>query len=189
MAIDRLGPGAPAPSPPPRRRAWWLGVELAVFAALAVLAVPSLATLGSDVRDQAAERAAGLIQQLSPAQHHDHGHTVTGNDNVVCGVDVFGTEPRAPASVDDVRTVYGYYFCAIGPDGTPYDGSSRSDGPVVVTLRPVPSVRIPGQGAGYEQRVRDLMPDEYEPLCFGGLRDQSVALDVRRRYIELAGAG
>jgi hypothetical protein len=63
------------------------------------------------------------------------------------------------------------------------------DGPVVVHFGTPSVAQIARSGAGYEQRVRDLMPDEYEPLCFGGLRNNSVAADVRRRFVDLAGAG
>jgi hypothetical protein len=187
MAIDRLGPGATAARPRRPSPVWWLAPELAVLAALAVLAIPFLTGPAETTQSEIAKRATTLIELSTPAEHHNHGHTVTGADHVVCGLDVFGTEPRDPAGVDDVRVVYGYYFCAIGPDGTPYLDSSRSDGPVVVTLKPVPNVAIPRHGAGYEQRVRDVMPDEYEPLCFGGLRDPSVAAEVRRRFIRAAG--
>jgi hypothetical protein len=78
--------------------------------------------------------------------------------------------------------IYGYYFCAVGRPGVPYLSSSRADGPIVVQLSDPPILQIVPPGADYEQRVRAMMPDEYEQFCFGGLRDQAVAADVRRRY-------
>jgi hypothetical protein len=181
--------GLPAKRPP--RQGWWLAPELAAFAALLVLSIPFLSSAsGSRVHEEVGQRAARAIEASSPEEHRGHGHLVSaGTDYVVCGVDVFGTEPRDPEGADEVRMIYGYYFCAIGPKGMPYLDSSRSDGPVVVQLNNPPVVQIAGHGEGYEQRVRAMMPDEYEPLCFGGLRNDSVAADVRRRFIDLAGAG
>jgi hypothetical protein len=181
----------PAKRPPKAPRSgWWLAPELAAFAALLVLGVTFLSTApGAKLRQEVGLRASRAIEASSPDEHRGHGHAVGGADHVVCGVDVFGTEPREAKSADEVRTVYGYYFCAIGPTGMPYLDSARSDGPVVVRLSDPPVVQIARHGEGYEGRVRAMMPDEYEPLCFGGLRNDAVAADVRRRFTDLAGAG
>ena len=184
--FDLATPGRAA-GRPPARRGWWLGPELAAFAALLALAIPYLSIApGQNVRSEIAGRAASVIEGSSLAEHHDHGHEVAAQDHVVCGVDIFGTEPRDLNRAEDVRTVYGYYFCAVGPTGTAYLDSSRSDGPVVITFGTPPVVQIARHGAGYEDRVRAMMPDEYEGLCFGGLRDDSVAADVRRRFTDAA---
>jgi hypothetical protein len=177
------------PARPPRQ-GWWLAPELAAFAALLALSIPFLSgASGSRVEQEVGQRAAQAIEASSPEEHRGHGHSVGGADHVFCGVDVFGTEPRDPKDADEVRMVYGYYFCAIGAEGTTYLDSARSDGPVVVQLSNPPVVQIAGHGEGYEQRVRAMMPDEYEPLCFGGLRNDAVAADVRRRFTDFAGAG
>jgi hypothetical protein len=161
-------------------RGWWLIPEFSAFALLAVIALPFLggsASQGSEV----ARLAAQVIEQASPAQHHDHGHEVAAGQRIFCGVYVFGTEP-AGATAADVRIVYGYYFCALGTPSTPYSESDRVDGPVVVTLTGTPQALIAQSGAGYNERVRAMMPDQYEDRCFHGLPDSSVAGDVRRRY-------
>lgn len=128
--------------------------------------------------DDTGLRAAAVIEQASPAEHHDHGHEVTASDRMFCGVAVFGVRGE---------TVYGYYFCALGRPGLPYLESSRVDGPVVVTLGPTPSARIAPPGAGYAEAVRAMMPDEYEWRCFAGLPDPDVAAEVRRRYVQALG--
>jgi hypothetical protein len=143
-----------------------------------VLAVLGVALAGSG-GDDVGPRAAAVIEQASPAEHHDHGHEVTPDDRLFCGVDVFGVRGE---------TVYGYYFCALGRPGVPYLESSRVDGPVVVTLGPTPSARIAPPGAGYADAVQAMMPDEYESRCFSGLPDPSVAAEVRRRYVQALGA-
>lgn len=136
------------------------------------------------LRFEVGEAAARLIEQASPAEHHEHGHVVGADDKVICGVHVFGTEPANPATVDEVSVVYGYYFCAMGSPGTPYLMSSRADGPVVVRFGPPPVVTIVRSGPNYAERVRALMPDEYEDQCFGGLPDDAVAARVKARYLE-----
>jgi hypothetical protein len=173
------------------RSGWWLGPELAVLAALLVLSIPSLSTSsGERLKRDIGQRAAAVIEVSTPDEHRNHGHDmVDGADHVVCGLDVFGTEPREVESVEDVKAVYGYYFCAVGPEGTPYLDSSRVDGPVVIQFGTPPVIRIARHGEGYEGRVRAMMPDEYEPLCFGGLRNDAVAAEVRRRFTDLSGAG
>jgi hypothetical protein len=149
---------------------------------LLVLLASGVAAGPRDVSAVAAERAARMLEQVSPAEHHDHGHEVGAEDRIYCGVDVFGLDPPSATIIDEVRTVYGYYFCAVGRPGVPYLESSRSDGPIVVQLTEPARVQIAAPGAEYQERVRAMMPDEYEALCFGGLPDLSVADAVKRRY-------
>lgn len=176
---------ASAPTRPGRTRLWWLVPEIAAGAVLLVLFLsqpgpPRMAS--SDVHAFAGQAAARLLEQVSPAEHHDHGHEVGTEDRVYCGVAVFGVDPAAARDVDDVQTVYGYYFCAVGRPGLPYLSSSRADGPIVAHLADPPSVQIAAPGVGYEDRVRAMMPDQYEELCFSGLPDPAVAEEVKRRY-------
>jgi hypothetical protein len=142
------------------RRGWWLVPEVIVIAVLALLSVPFLASANgpASLQQQIAARAAAIIENETPAEHHAHGHEVTGNDKVICGVALFGTEPAEVKTVDEVQVVYGYYFCAIGSPGVIYMESSRSD------------------------RVRAMMPDQYEDRCFRGLPDPTVAQRVQDRY-------
>jgi hypothetical protein len=171
-----------------RRRLWWLIPEVAAVVLLLVLLVPRLLDRSSQasgpptLEAAAAERAARALEQVSPAEHHDHGHEVGDDDRIFCGVAVFGVEPASATVIEDVETVYGYYFCAVGRRGLPYLQSSRADGPIVVRLTDPPVVQVVPPGADYQERVRALMPDEYEELCFSGLPDQSVAEEVKRRY-------
>lgn len=165
------------------RRGWWLVPELAAVAMLAITSVPFLGVAGhGGLRADVAGRAAQIIELASPADHHDHGHDFTGHDRIFCGVDVFGTDPPNATTLTEVDTVYGYFFCAAGTPGLPYPESSRADGPVVVTLTGAPRASIAQSGAGYADRVRAMMPDQYEDRCFHGLPDASVAAAVRDRY-------
>lgn len=176
----RTGASAPAAS----RRGWWVLPEVVAFAVLAVLAVPYLGARSgqSGIHAQAAERGSRILEQATPAEHHNHGHEVTTGDRIFCGIDVFGVDPPTAIVIDDVTTVYGYYFCAVGRPGLEYMQSSRSDGPIVVNLVGTPSVTIAASGQGYQDRVRAMMPDQYEQYCFNGLPDGTVAAEVRGRY-------
>ena len=170
-----------------RRRLWWLLPEVAAVALLLALLVPYLANRSPQagpltLEAAAAERAARALEQVSPAEHHDHGHEVGSGDRIFYGVAVFGVDPPSATVIDDVQTVYGYYFCAVGRRGLPYLQSSRADGPIVVHLTEPPTVQVVAPGADYQERVRAMMPDQYEELCFSGLPDPSVAEAVKRRY-------
>jgi hypothetical protein len=130
----------------------------------------------------AADRAARALEQASPAEHHDHGHEVAAGDRVYCGVAVFGVDPPSVTVIEEVETIYGYYFCAVGRPGVPYLDSSRADGPLVVRMTDPPTIQIAAPGEDYQERVRAMMPDQYEDRCFGGLPDPTVAEAVKRRY-------
>ncbi len=158
------------------RNRWWLIPELAVAGTLLML---YLGGFGGDGTDAIARQAAAVIEQSSPTEHAAHGHEVSADDQIFCGMHVFGVRGQ---------TVYGYYFCALGRRGVPYLESSRIDGPVVVTLGPTPSASIAPPGEGYRETVKAMMPDEYEQYCFSGLPDPSVAAEVRARYMRALGA-
>jgi hypothetical protein len=163
---------------------WWLVPEVAALCVLLILLGfgPVQRTRADGLYDLAAERAARTLEQASPTEHHDHGHDVGADDRVYCGVMVFGLEPPSAAAIDEVRVIYGYYFCAVGRPGVSYLDSSRSDGPIVVRLANPATVQIVAPGADYQARVRAMMPDQYEERCFGGLPDPAVAENVKRRY-------
>jgi hypothetical protein len=176
----------------PRRRRWWLISEIAVLVLLLVALVTYFAPRSpqgdGDLPTLVAEQAARALEQASPAEHHDHGHEVNAEDRVYCGVAVFGLDPPSARGIDDVQALYGYYFCAVGRPGTAYLNSSRSDGPIVVQKTDPPTIQIAAPGADYQERVRAMMPDQYEELCFGGLPDPAVADAVKRRYESDLGA-
>jgi hypothetical protein len=163
-------------------RAWRVVVGWELVGLVAVLAIGIPLRGSTGLTTEIAKAAAAAIENASPAEHHAHGHEVTGGDRVICGVHVFGYEPAAASRLEAVTTVYGYYFCAIGAPGTPYNESSRSDGPVVVHFGPIPTVTIAAPGDGYAERVRAMMPDPYEAQCFHGLPDSRVAAAVKSRY-------
>jgi hypothetical protein len=161
---------------------WWLLPEVIAFVVLAVVLVPSLGAGSGGLRAQVAKRAAELVEQAGPTQAHLHEDEPVVAQQTFCGIDVFGTDPPTATALADVKTVYGYYFCAAGSPGLPYVESNRADGPVVVTIAGATRVQIAQSGANYAEQVRLMMPDQYEDKCFRGLPDPSIAGAVRDRY-------
>lgn len=169
-----------------RRNAWWVLPEAL---ALALVAGLIAATGPTDLRSVLAERVSTVLAASSPAEHHQHGHDVAAADKVLCTAETMGTEPADASRVEDVRVVYAYFFCAAGEPGQPWDFAARISGPVVVELADPPVVRIAQAGLGYPDRVKAMLPDEYEDWAFGGFHDPRLPTELRQRYLdEVAGA-
>jgi hypothetical protein len=151
-----------------RSARWWVVPEVLVLAVLGTLVVAGPGR-PADVRADLADRVAAMLEQSSPAEHHDHGHQVTAEDKVFCEAQVLGLEPPGATDVAEVRKVYANFFCAAGRPGMEFTWSSRASGPV-------------NAGEGYEQRVRELFPDEYEDRALKASLSVEVAAEVRRRY-------
>jgi hypothetical protein len=169
-----------------RRNAWWVAPELLALALVAVLAV---AARPADLNDVLAERVSAILAASSPAEHHAHGHDVAAADTVLCTAETMGMEPATATRVEDVRVVYAYFFCAAGEPGQPWDFAARISGPVVVELTEPPRVRIAEAGLGYPDRVKAMLPDQYEDWAFSGFRDKALPTALQQRYLdEVAGA-
>ncbi|MEU7825814.1 hypothetical protein [Catellatospora sp. NPDC049111] len=164
-----------------RRNAWWLLPELLAL----VLVAGLFAAAGPvDLRDTLAERVAVILAESSPAEHHQHGHDVAAEDTVLCTAETMGMEPADARRVQDVRVVYAYFFCAAGAPGQPWDVAARISGPVVVELTDPPQVRIAEAGLGYPDRVKAMLPDQYEAWAFGGFHDASLPTALQRQYLD-----
>lgn len=163
------------------RTRWWLVPELVALGVL-VVALAFFGDGSGGLRGEVARAAAVVVEASSPTASHLHDEDgPAAAQQTFCGVDVFGTDPPAAASLAEVRMVYGYYFCASGTHGLTYAESNRADGPVVVDLKNRVA-SIAASGAGYDGRVRAMMPDQYEARCFGGLQNERVAAAVHDRY-------
>lgn len=164
---------------PLRRHAWWLLPELL---AIAVLAAGLAYARPVGLQQQLADRVETILERISPAEHHSHGHEVSQEDHIICAAEPFGVEPKTAKRIEEVHTIYAYYLCAAGEPGTEWDFSSRISGPVVVTLTEPPAVRIAESGAGYPDRVRAMIPDELEAKAFAGFSDPDRPAALRARY-------
>ncbi|NUT37124.1 MAG: hypothetical protein HOV79_29045 [Hamadaea sp.] len=167
-----------------RRNLFWLRFEvaLAIGALVATAVAAPLAKEQDDLLTALSARVVAVLEQSSPAQHHDHGHEVAEGDKVMCAAEAFGTEPPTARRVAEVQVVYATYFCASAKPGTPWDFASRISGPVAVTLANPPVVRTAQAGLGYRDGVKALIPARHHEQAFAGFADHTVPLQVRRRY-------
>ncbi|MBB5868707.1 hypothetical protein F4553_002086 [Allocatelliglobosispora scoriae] len=168
-----------------RRSAHWLRVEASIVA-LAVTAllvvVPLRGTPVERLYEQLDITVAGILEHVSPAEHHDHGHDVAAEDKIICVAETFGTDPADVRELAQVRWVYAYFLCASAPPGTDWDFASRISGPTAVSLTAPAEVRIAAAGLGYPDRVRAMIPDNLEARALSGFADKDLPDELRRRY-------
>lgn len=151
------------------RKWWWLVPEVVAAALLAVIA---LWPAPENFQRQLAEKAASVLEEFPP---------VGQGGQVLCVAEPFGYQPRAAQRVQEVTVIYAYYLCAAGEKGTEWDYASRISGPVVVTLKP-PRVQIAEAGAGYPDRVRAMIPAEWQARALAGFSDPAAPANLRKRY-------
>jgi hypothetical protein len=133
------------------------------------------------LRAQIGARVATILEGSSTVEHHDHGHNFREQGKVVCAVDPFGYEPAEATSVTEVKTVYAHHLCAISGTSGAWNTSVRAAGPIVAQLSDPPSVRTVESGAGFDQRVRQMIPARYRAEAFGLFSDDAALADARQR--------
>jgi hypothetical protein len=137
----------------------------------------------SDLRDQLAAQVTDILERSTPAEHHDHGHEFGEQaGRVVCAVDPFGFDPPTATTMAQVKWVYARHMCAITGPGAGWAVSVRASGPIAVRLGGPPLVRVPTPGAGYPERVRQLIPQRYQKEAFGEFADQDAIEAARQRF-------
>jgi hypothetical protein len=170
-------------------RTWWLVPEVLALALIGLLLIqPGAAApaMSPDaVREQVGGRVAAAIERASPGEHHDHGHSVAAGDRVLCTVEVYGTDPADPVRATDVRSVYGYYLCAVGPPGTEYLESALSAGPVMARPAELPTVHIPLPGGAFQDQVRAIMPERYRAQAIRGFSSDEKPAELRQRFEQI----
>ncbi|TYB59178.1 hypothetical protein FXF51_34980 [Nonomuraea sp. PA05] len=135
----------------------------------------------STLNDELAAQVTLILEQASPGEHHAHGHS--GFDSrVVCAVEPFGTEPPNATALVEVRWVYARHLCAITGESPDWAASVRASGPIAVKIDIPPEVRVPKAGAGYPDRVRQLIPERYHTLAFEEFSDDSAIEAARERF-------
>jgi hypothetical protein len=174
---------------PPRRRRHvrWLAVAAVVLvAAVAAVLVRGLGSGSAEpptLENQLADRIVALLEQSTPAQHHDHGHGEVGETGtVVCAVKTLGFDPPGATTLAEVRTFYGNHLCAVAEPDRPWDFSTKLSGPLSVQLVEPPVVQVAESGEGYPDRVREIIPEPYQEQAFRELIDEEDMRDLRRRF-------
>jgi hypothetical protein len=163
----------------------WLRVEAAiavVAATFALVAVPLIGTPTDRLREQLNARVTTILEHVSPAEHHSHGHDVGAADTIICTAETFGWAPASATSVEQVQWVYAYFLCASAPSGTDWDFAARISGPTAVSLTEPPQVRIAAAGLGYPDRVREMIPPDLQARAFGGFVDHDLPAALLKRY-------
>lgn len=170
-------------------RAWWLVPEMiAVLALTVLLPVSSFGSRVDPLKAALADQMTSVLETEPLAAHHNHGHEVAEGETVVCVAQVYGFDPSGATTVTQVRTAYGYVFCAAGKAGTPYEMSSRMAAPAALDIGPPARIRVVASGLGYPDRVRELMPDRYEAVALQGFSDHDVPARLRPLYEQRVGA-
>ncbi|GAA4914525.1 hypothetical protein HD597_010629 [Nonomuraea thailandensis] len=134
----------------------------------------------STLNDELAAQVTLILEQASPGEHHAHGHSF--ESGVVCAVEPFGTEPPNAASLIEVRWVYARHMCAITGESPDWAASVRASGPIAVKIDIPPEVRVPKAGAGYPDRVRQLIPERYHTPAFEEFSDDAAIEAARERF-------
>jgi hypothetical protein len=142
--------------------------------------------LPAELRAPLAAQVTAILEQSSPAEHHEHGHEF-GEDagRVVCAVDPFGVEPADAATVAEVDWVYARHLCAITGAGEDWAMSVRVSGPLAVRLGEQAEIRVPEPGIGYPERVRQAIPERYHEEAFGEFADDEAIDAARARFSQV----
>lgn len=183
-------------APPPRRRTRvrWIAVAVVVVVAAALALV--LRVTGSSgssrpptLANQLADRIAVVLEQSTPADHHQHGHHSIGDANVtksptVCAVRTLGFEPATAKTAAEVRTVYAYHFCALVEAGRAWDFAQKLSGPMKMQLTEPPKIEVVEPGPGFQDRTRSLIPAPYQEEALKELLADGQMRDLRKRFDE-----
>jgi hypothetical protein len=152
--------------------------------------------------EQLSRRVVAALERVTPATAPTtgaaHGHATPANPNrrtdidgneLVCVAKVFGHEPAAASTVDDVEVVYAHRTCAAVGPGLAWPESLRETGPVAVRLGVpdelvLPEKALPAQpDAAYADRIRAVIPTRYQKqaLAYANFVDPDVAADLQDR--------
>lgn len=174
----------------PRRR-WLLAVIVAAAVALplaAFVATRVHSSGGGGLSDKLrADLAAEVrtILETSPTilqivqADHDHGD---GPARVMCAVDPFGIAPETATSVGQIQWVYAQHLCALASPGMSWNFTTKSAGPVAVSLLNPPSIRLPKPREDYRTQVRQMIPAKYLPQAFGSFEHPDVVTRLRQQF-------
>lgn len=172
---------------PVTRRGRLLAVT-AVAAAVAAAGVAVAAGLNrqspqEELREQLAARVTAVLERSSPDEHHDHGHHF-GEDagTVVCAVDPFGFSPESARTMAEVKWVYARHMCAVTGAGESWAMSVRASGPLAVRLDEPPEVHVPEPGAGYPERVKQIIPQRFHERALAEFGDEEALESARERF-------
>ncbi|MGW2155271.1 hypothetical protein [Nonomuraea sp. NPDC001699] len=161
--------------------------QIAAGVALAGLALAGVTLFAVDqgsarLDQELAAQVTLILERATPEEHHDHGHGF--ESRVVCAVEPFGTDPPDASSLAEVRWVYARHLCAIVGESRDWAMSVRASGPIAVRLGVPPQVKVPADGPGYPERVRELIPGRYHEEAFAEFSDEAAIDAARARFTQ-----
>ena len=141
----------------------------------------------SPVAIELTQRLTTYLESLPPTKHAGHGgHSNAGTKaTTVCGVRVYGYEPAAAGSADDVTKVYGFHLCGVAEPGLDWDWAPKLVAPVIVSYDGAePKIQMveATPKVPYQERLHQLFPPQYLQAASRGLESQATMDELRRRY-------
>jgi hypothetical protein len=176
-----------------RRRLRWLlaGVVLAALLLAGGIAIfragHDSGELPAHLRTELTGRLVPLLEQSLPDEDFPAGLVPGFSGTVLCAVDPFAVDPAGTAGIAQVRTVYAIHLCVVAMKGTSWDFSTKVSGPVAVRLSQPAEVHVAKPGRGYPDRVRVLIPDQYQKRALGPFTDRPALDKLRDRFNAIAG--
>ncbi|WP_213454485.1 hypothetical protein [Rhizomonospora bruguierae] len=139
------------------------------------------------------ERLVATLESATPADHAHHGHDIAGAEAspgakpvVLCTAEPFGIEPAGATMPGAVTTVYAHHLCAVVEKGRPWDFAVKMAGPLVAHNTNPMDIKVVESGRGYDERVKQMIPAEYQARALIDFGDGSLVKRLRQRYEDAA---
>lgn len=168
---------------------WAALVAVVAAAAVALLfrVVAASGDEGEDLTDQLADRVVRVLEGSSLEQHAEHGHKFEEGARAVCVAEVFGFDPPDATTAAEVDTIYAHHACAEVGTGFGWPDAIRAAEPLALELTTDPPTVVlpsaalpPDPGAGYDGKIRAVIPEPYQEQAFA---DAGHLLeDLRQRF-------
>ena len=182
-----------APAPQQRRRPWLPRVfAVVVLLAAGVVALVQFDVVGgpspeerdATVLEALAQRMKTELERMPTSEHAGHGGADTKGTNV-CATRVYGYEPKDAKTAADVDTVYGFHFCAVAVPKGSWDFATKYVAPLVMKFDTTPPSTVmvaATETVGYRDRLKQVIPPEYQAVANEGALEPDAMKDLRRRY-------
>jgi hypothetical protein len=180
-----------------RNRFLWVAVILlAVAVGAAALVRAGHPAEPADLQSRLLTRMRTTLEQVDPGQHNHGGHGASpaasgaARPRVICGVRIYGYEPSGATTLAQVRTVYGFHLCGVAEPKTPWDGSAKLVGPVILDMSTdPPGIQVVEATAQirYADRLQQMFPPRYAQMATTEALSDDEMASLRRRYDAAAG--
>ncbi|MCA2217551.1 hypothetical protein [Jidongwangia harbinensis] len=151
---------------------------------LEVIGGPSPEERAATVNDAITQRMTTTLEQMPATGHAGHGAT-DAKGTTVCGVRVYGYEPKDAKTADDVDTVYGFHMCAVAePKGT-WDFATKFVAPLIMkfdTTPPTMQMVEATETVSYRDRIFQVLPAEYQQQALTSALEPAAMAELRRRF-------